>query len=166
MCCAGVRPPSTDPNLPWERKLCLQLVQAVILRDTQNMPDTKLVPSFLQLLKLCIAHHYKKDCVTGFPLIFLSCTESKVYFSKKSATIRSQLCAATVPKGSLLSLSHRSLFEGCFIGCLWEDWGRVSFFSFSLYFILKKFSFKVMLEGIPTAPCNVLYGTGKILSLL
>lgn len=97
------------------------------------MPDTKLVPSFLQLLKPCIAHHSQGSSHWFSTHLSFLHGKQTIFFQQISATIRSQLCVATVPKGSLLSVSLRSLFEGWFIGCLWEDWGRASFFFFFVF---------------------------------
>jgi len=49
--------PLPTHSYPGSGNSALQLLQGVILRDTQNTLDTKLVPSFLQLPKPCIIQH-------------------------------------------------------------------------------------------------------------
>lgn len=136
MCCAGDRPPSTSPHLPWERELCSAAVASC--NSERHMPDTKLVPRFLYLPKPCLVHHpWGSSHRFSTHLSFLHRKQS-IFFQQISATIRIQLCAATMPKGSLLSVSLRSLFEGWFIG-LWEDWGTVSFSPFFVFSFEKLF---------------------------
>lgn len=118
----------------------LQLLQDIIMRDTQNVPGTKLAPVFFQLPEPCIAQHSQQPAHWfSTPLSSLHRKQS-TYFQQTPATIRSQLCLDAVPKGDLWSARLRSLCEGWFIGCLQTDWGRASF-SFSLYYLLKNFSF-------------------------
>lgn len=125
--------PLPTHTCPGRGNCSLQLLQAVILRHTQNMPDTKLVPSFLQVPKPCIADHSRGSSHWFSTHLSFLHRKWSIFFQKISATIRIQLCAATVPKGSLLLVSLRSLFEGWFIGCLCKDWGRVRFFLFSVF---------------------------------
>lgn len=137
-CCAGGRPPSTNRQAPWEWEQYSAAIAGYNYERYSKCTRHQVYPCLLPASWTL----HSSVLPTTSPLVFhsslLPAEKAKYLFptdtcyNQKPALFR--YCAQGQP---MVSQAQKSLW---LIGCLETDWGRASF-SFSLYFILKNFSF-------------------------